>query len=309
MRIDSHSLEAFLTVARYGTFSRAAEQLRLSQSAVSQRIRLMEYALNLTLIDRRRGRSNVTLTPAGQKLLPFAERWELLQRDLERAQLGGVPTINIGASASVSDFVLLPMFSTLSRDGLVNINLHVGNSPELYERLARHELDMAFVLHSQRTEDATIAPILREKLAVVSKDPLPLRDGLVDNEQLDPSLQINFRFGSDYEDWHARTFGGKPNSPVTLSNIHLLGAYLSRPQSWAIVPTSVGYAVKDREGIDMHMMRDPPPDRVLFRVKRRQLSNQSEEGCAIVEKLLKTIALPPLTERLNGDQPAAAGDI
>jgi DNA-binding transcriptional LysR family regulator len=68
--MDTQQLQAFVTVARLGSFSRAAEQLFLTQPAISKRIDKLEQQLNVRLFDRI-GR-HVNLTDAGIVLLPKA---------------------------------------------------------------------------------------------------------------------------------------------------------------------------------------------------------------------------------------------
>lgn len=69
--MDTQQLQAFVTVARLGSFSQAAEQLYLTQPAISKRIDKLEQQLNARLFDRI-GR-NVNLTDAGMVLLPKAK--------------------------------------------------------------------------------------------------------------------------------------------------------------------------------------------------------------------------------------------
>lgn len=291
MTIDSYGLEAFLAVARYGTLSRAADRLKISQSALSQRIKLIEESLNLIIIDRGRGRSSISLTPAGQNLLPLAERWGILRSELDTAVLGSLPTINIGASASVCDFVLMPLFRVINAQGRLRANVHTANSPELYERLERRELDIAFVLHEQRVTDATIVPRLSEKLVVVTKLAFRQRGRLLDTEQLDPRKQVRLRYDTEYEAWHVAAFGQLRSDAVVLHNIHLMGAFLEAEGSWAIVPNSVALHLRDRGEANLYMLRASPPDRVLYKIRRRTLTSQSEEGCRMLRRA--AVANPP----------------
>jgi DNA-binding transcriptional LysR family regulator len=84
MALDPRRLLTFRAVARLGSFSRAAEDLSLTQSAVSQQVAALERQLGLRLLDR--GRGGVRPTPAGQTLLEHAGALE--QRlDLASAQL------------------------------------------------------------------------------------------------------------------------------------------------------------------------------------------------------------------------------
>ena len=70
--LDSRKLLAFATLARTGSFTLAARELFLTQSAVSHAIKALENELEVRLFDRH-GRS-VTLTPAGRQLLDHAHR-------------------------------------------------------------------------------------------------------------------------------------------------------------------------------------------------------------------------------------------
>ncbi len=76
-----HQLTIFRTVARHLSYTRAAEELYLSQPAVSQQIRTLEQTLGVRLFERR-GRG-IVLTIAGKKLLEQAEQL------LERWSIGG----------------------------------------------------------------------------------------------------------------------------------------------------------------------------------------------------------------------------
>jgi DNA-binding transcriptional LysR family regulator len=68
MRVDYLGLEAFIAVAEVGSFSKAAERLNLTQTALSHRIRKIEADLGTRLLVRTS--RDVSLTIAGQNLLP-----------------------------------------------------------------------------------------------------------------------------------------------------------------------------------------------------------------------------------------------
>lgn len=70
--LDSRKLLAFTTLSRVGSFTMAARELHLTQSAVSHAIKALEQELGLRLFDRVGRR--VTLTAAGKQLLEHAQR-------------------------------------------------------------------------------------------------------------------------------------------------------------------------------------------------------------------------------------------
>src|SRR6476659_5615568 len=101
-------LEAFLAVARAGTFSRAAEELLVSQPAVTARIQGLERAVAASLFVRGRGGSR--LTDAGRALLPYAERVLAAadggRRAVAEITAGTAGRLTIGAAPAVSTYVL-----------------------------------------------------------------------------------------------------------------------------------------------------------------------------------------------------------
>ncbi|MDQ9172003.1 HTH-type transcriptional regulator ArgP [Oxalobacteraceae bacterium R-40] len=80
MNLDPRQTDAFQAVAELGSFERAAAKLRLTPSAVSQRVRVLETTLGAALVLRSRP---CRPTQTGQRLLQFLRRAQLLQADLE----------------------------------------------------------------------------------------------------------------------------------------------------------------------------------------------------------------------------------
>jgi DNA-binding transcriptional LysR family regulator len=102
-------LETFSTAAEYSCFTRAAVQLGLTQAAVSQRIRALEQALGVALFRRQGGR--VSLTAAGQRLYPYAQRIQALHQEARREVVGQKTPVSgelLLAASSIPGEHLLP---------------------------------------------------------------------------------------------------------------------------------------------------------------------------------------------------------
>lgn len=71
-------IEVFLAIVRTRNISRAAEQLNLSQSTVSKRLKVLEQEINAILFERGKGNKVLSLTLAGEEFIDLAERWQSL---------------------------------------------------------------------------------------------------------------------------------------------------------------------------------------------------------------------------------------
>ncbi|MDO6564199.1 LysR family transcriptional regulator [Amphritea sp. 1_MG-2023] len=146
--MDTHSLQAFVAVAETGSFSRAAEQLFVSQSAMSKRILMLEQQLNNRLFDRI-GRT-VNLTEAGQALLPRAHRI-LLELDDARRSLSNLSgdvsgTLSVAASHHISLHRLPPILRQYSaKFPKVKLDLRFDESEIAYDNVLKGNLEIALI--------------------------------------------------------------------------------------------------------------------------------------------------------------------
>lgn len=148
-------LRTFLAVAQHGSFSEAAEHVALTQAAVSFQMRALENEFGRELFDRS-GRLAL-INAAGRELLPQARRMldlyeHMREPPVRQDQLAG--SVSIGAIVSCMG-LLSKVVSALKRDytGL-DIKVFSGKSTELTEKVARGELDAAFLVAAGRKTSA-----------------------------------------------------------------------------------------------------------------------------------------------------------
>ena len=168
--MDSHDLRVFEAVARLGGMGRAAAALNTVQSNVTARIRSLEATLGHTLFDRHsRG---VTLTPAGQRLLPHAQRvGRLLAEAVQAVRDDGTPagSLVIGALESTAALRLSPLLAAyVGAWPAVDLTLRTGTSAWLVEAVLNHELEGAFVCGPVAHADLETESVFREELVVVT---------------------------------------------------------------------------------------------------------------------------------------------
>lgn len=146
--MEIRTLLTFVRIAETGSFSRTAEQLGYSQSAVTMQIKQLEGELN-TLLFERIGR-HVRLTQAGNRLLPYAlELLEVLHKAegilQEPEKITG--QLRIGTSESFVISVLPPVFAALqSACPHVEVSVQTALVRDLFQKLRQNEVDLLYFL-------------------------------------------------------------------------------------------------------------------------------------------------------------------
>lgn len=172
--LNLYKLEIFSTVAATGSFSRAAEQLYLSQPAVSQHIQDLEAGLGVAVF--KRGSRGVSLTPAGETLLQYAECILRLVSEAEHAVVNVQTLISgqlrIGATAGASIYLLPGWLQEFyNRYPNLVVSLVTETTTHLVERLTSGQIDVAFVEGDFPAQAAVNAITLQENPSFVVVGP------------------------------------------------------------------------------------------------------------------------------------------
>jgi DNA-binding transcriptional LysR family regulator len=140
-------LVTFQAVARLGSVSQAAEELHLTQSAVSIQLATVEAAVGAPLL-LRTGRG-VRLTEAGELLVTYTERLQALWNETSDGMstfLGAFSgTLRIGAVTTTEYWLPSLLVTFINRNPRVKVKLHTANREEVVRSLAGQEIDVAVI--------------------------------------------------------------------------------------------------------------------------------------------------------------------
>lgn len=154
--MDYNKIKTFITVAELGSITRAAHQMRRSQSAISQQIQLLEEELELNLLERKAGK--VYLSKHGEEIL-----------DLARSRLSGIDEGILGlkhATRNIEGQIRLGILNDYGNDinygtligkfcqkyPNISLELTEGTSSSLEAMLLRNEIDLSFQVYFQMPE-------------------------------------------------------------------------------------------------------------------------------------------------------------
>jgi DNA-binding transcriptional LysR family regulator len=197
--MENFRLKVFRTVARQLNFSRAAEELLLTQPAVTQQIKALEEECGVPLFDRSGG--HITLTAGGAALLPFAEQLKALSDNALAAvaETSGksAGTLAIGASQTIGQYLLPNLVAGFLRENpRVTITAVSGNSDEMLEALAGHKIQLALIEGPALRKDIHVEPFMEDHMVLVVPASHEWADSDVDITMLKEAPILMREFGS-----------------------------------------------------------------------------------------------------------------
>lgn len=171
-------IKYFQAVVQNNSFSEAAEECHISQSAISQQIKALEQALGFPLLERKNRR--FSLTPAGEyfyrKSLILVADYEQLCREAAGIARGGQPVIRIGHLCSCDNReACLALEAFAARYPRVSIQITYGNHEELFEALRGGQIDLALNDQRRAFSDEYVNLVLAVRpmsVEVASRSPL-----------------------------------------------------------------------------------------------------------------------------------------
>lgn len=162
--------QAFITIVKTGSFTKASEELGYTQSAISQMILSLERELSTTLLLR--SRTGISLTPDGEELLPYIERLTHCHLDLveKKREMTGLQNglVRIGTFSSISCSWLPELIKEFKEMyPLVIFELHQGEYTSIAQLVKEGSVDFGFVNPAAISNLNTIPLIQDEMLAIL----------------------------------------------------------------------------------------------------------------------------------------------
>jgi DNA-binding transcriptional LysR family regulator len=240
MEIDQ--IETFLAVSTFGGFHRAADALRVSQPAVSARIKALEESLGVKLFAR--SRSGLTLSDAGKTLQPFAEQLlktaSLARQAVHEQRAGSAGPLQIASALSISVYFLPDVLKRFRHAyPKVQINIRSGHSKAVLEMVLGGEAEIGLARSLQHPEVETFSLRDDPLLLVVDRRhrPLPWRHALLNQVATWPL--IFYERGSS--DWTLtsglfRRAGLVPNVAYEVDSIETAKRMVERGLGLAFLP-------------------------------------------------------------------------
>jgi DNA-binding transcriptional LysR family regulator len=197
--MDTRQLQAFCAVVEKKSFSQAAEQLGVTQPAVSLQVRALEERLGQTLLDRSGRR--VEPTEAGRRLYRSAQRMLALEEQLmeevaaDDGRLAG--TLSIGASTGPGAHLVPLLLCEFQREHPdLHVALSIWDTQMVIDRVADRQLEVGVVGALRRHRSLEFEPLVRDQIVLAVPPGHPAADGTISVEDLKQETLIVMQEGA-----------------------------------------------------------------------------------------------------------------
>lgn len=243
-------LQVFQAVAKHASFTRAADALFMSQPAVTFQVRQLEEQYRVRLFERKLG--NVSLTPAGELVLSYADRILALSDELDGrvAELTDAMRgpLLVGACPAVGDYLLPAWLGEFNaRYPRVTARLAVAASRDIERRVEEHALDVGLIGATPGLPGLDGEPCGDEELVAVCAPGYPLAaKGAVRAKALADHEYIAHAPGSGTREAGDACFRAHRVDPAQLKTVMELGSLEALKR---VVASGLGFAIVSRAAV------------------------------------------------------------
>ncbi|MBI3625741.1 MAG: LysR family transcriptional regulator [Candidatus Rokubacteria bacterium] len=299
-------IEAFLAVGTFGGFRRAAEALRVTQPAVSARIKALEGSLGVSLFER--GRGELALSAAGRALRPHAEQLlqavALARQAVHNLRPSSAGALQIAAALSICTYLLPDVLKRFqAAHPKVMITVRSGHSKEVLEMVLRGEAEIGLARSLQHPAVETVS-LRDDPLILVGRSPSwPKEARRVRLEQVADQPLIFFDRGSS--DWtlsHGlfRRAGLVPNVVLEVETIETAKRMVERGIGLAFLPyLAVSREIRRRTLVAIDIVDAESLARSLdvIHPRQRPLSAEAQALLHALRAAIGDVVTPPIRRR------------
>lgn len=288
--MEYKNIETFLGIVRTRSITKTAENMYLSQSTVSNRLKHLEDELGCQLIQRAKGQRLIQLTQYGKEFIPIAERWMNLFEETTLLREKNRQVLRIAVNESAYYEFLGPFTITFLKNHTdVKLSIQICDSGHIYDLAEENLIDYGFAsLESARNEIVSKC-INRQKIYVIKYCENPTEIKKIHPKELDISKEIRFTGGrfTNFDTWHEKWFENQYAFRVDINSPHAAIPYLKEFDGWSLCPIGLAKTLSKAVRLQLYELEDGLDDRKIYMVQREDNSLRELSLGKIFEKELE----------------------
>ena len=263
-------LDAFLAVCRHKNITKAAQELFITQSALSTRIRLLEEEIGCELLLRHKGKREISLTAKGWDVYKLAlQHQDILGKIIKVGTSSTDTELRVSAITSVGNYLLQPVFDRfMEQYPDVCLSADSFTAVEAVPKLIAGTLDIAFASKKADSDQIAALPLLTDPLVMlcaqdadypetVSQSMLRMRD----------EVFVHWDTGSTY--WHQTVFGTDTVPFAKIQFMSQVGPNIAKPGKWGFVPKTMADPICETLPVRRCKTTFPLPERTIYMLRYR----------------------------------------
>lgn len=269
--MEYKDIETFLEIVRTRNITKTAENMFLSQSTISNRLKHLEEELGYQLIQRAKGQRLIQLTSYGKEFIPIAERWINLYEEMTLLKEKNNRVLRIAANES-SYYELVSPFTIhfLQRHPDVKLSMQICDSSYIYDLAEDNLIDYGFASLESTRNEIVRKCINRQKIYVIEYCEKPQEMKKIHPKDLDISKEIRFTGGhfANFNSWHEKWFENQYAFRIDINSSLAAIPYLKSFGGWALCPLSLAKTLSKYVSIQVYELEDGPDDRKIYMIQR-----------------------------------------
>jgi DNA-binding transcriptional LysR family regulator len=175
--VNFHQLHIFYIVAVKGSFSSAAQVLKMTQPAVTMQVQTLEEHFGAKLFHR--STKKIVLSDAGRALLPYAkEAFEWFKKtEMSMSKFTHMikGNVAIGCTSAIKEYILPRLLSSFKEESHnITVSVNVLDSDEIKEQIRNHQLRVALVEEPFELSDIEVRPVVQDEYVIIMPKQHPL---------------------------------------------------------------------------------------------------------------------------------------
>lgn len=283
--MNFHDIQTFLAIVKYGNISKAADELYISQTAVTRRLKTLEDELGIPLLDRGRGKKEAVLTPSGRDFLSIAQRWNAVWEETQRFKsLGERLSLSVGSVQILNDYVFPPLYSKLlNHSPSINLYIHTEHAIEFPPLVEQRVIDVAIGWRDTASPEVSCRAWRQTPLVcVMPGSPSDAAAAPIHPRQLDGTKELYINWPPSFAQWHERYWPSSQFHPSYVASAQLALQIMAHSGSWSIMPLFFAKHACQTGTFTYQYLADPPEPLTAYILTHRAPRPNVQKGLSIL---------------------------
>ncbi|KPI57378.1 hypothetical protein IM33_00450 [Clostridioides difficile] len=287
--MEYKDIETFLEIVRTRNITKAAENMFLSQSTISNRLKHLEDELGYCLLQRAKGQRLIQLTQHGKEFIPIAERWKKLFEETILLKKKNVQILRIATNESAYYEIIEPFLIEFLRIHIdLKLSIQICDTAYIYDLAEANLIDYGFASFESARNEIISRCINTQKICIIQYCENPTLLKKIHPSELDISKEIRFTGGhfETFNSWYNKWFENPYAFHMSINSPYAALPLLKEFHGWMLCPYYLARILSKIINLQIYELEEAPKDRKIYMIQRKDSGLKNFDIGKIFEKSL-----------------------